>query len=650
MSILRVDQLQTTDTTVTVNVEDLELVGNLSDPSSAYQLGYKTRNIGASLDDLNNPRDSGILGDGITNDSAAFTSFESTVSGKFVDLVGRTYLVTTIPTGNKYYNGSWKIGTTTYPCEYAIIRQYGRVTATGNNALRQFTVNGGNTSQSLFVSGDNAASQALTAAGGIVMGQNAHRYTQYLPYSTIAIGRGALENVQPASSSLSEVKGNRNIAIGAYAGKFVTSGYQNVFMGRNCGQNVTVGYLNTAYGTNSMSGAAPTGLTGDIVPENDLIGHNNSGFGYGTLQNAQGNLNTALGDRALTNSVRGNSNTAVGSLAGFSIGSDQAPNGYLYTDRTTKTGTYSQSGTTITINITAHGAVANGYINVAFTSGNITNYTTSAITLKVASVVNSSTLTITSPVSLTTTGSVTQYYVTSATQGPSVDQLTMVGYASGTSILSGSGTTLVGYRAMDSATAVNNATAIGRYSGAFNADGSDNTSFASNVTCLGYDARVTGNNQLQLGNTSTTVYAQSAVQVRSDARDKIVDGETQLGLEFIEGLRPVQGRWNYRSDYFELEEYEDEEGQLQGRLVEKENDGSKARVRPHQWFIAQEVKALADSLGVDFGGFQDHTVLGGCDVQTLAYEEFIPPIVKAIQEISQKQKDIEARLEALENL
>jgi hypothetical protein len=50
--------------------------------------------------------------------------------------------------------------------------------------------------------------------------------------------------------------------------------------------------------------------------------------------------------------------------------------------------------------------------------------------------------------------------------------------------------------------------------------------------------------------------------------------------------------------------------------------------------IAQEVKAVLDAKGIDFGGFQDHSVKGGDDVLSIGYEELIGPMLKAIQELS----------------
>ena len=59
------------------------------------------------------PQDFGAKGNGTVDDTAAFTAFEAKISGRDVDLEGLTYLVTSRPTGNNYYNGFFKIGTET---------------------------------------------------------------------------------------------------------------------------------------------------------------------------------------------------------------------------------------------------------------------------------------------------------------------------------------------------------------------------------------------------------------------------------------------------------------------------------------------------------------------------------------------------------
>lgn len=49
------------------------------------------------------------VGDGETDDTAAFTALEAAHSGLTIDLLGKTYLVDAVPTGNRYRNGYFKV-------------------------------------------------------------------------------------------------------------------------------------------------------------------------------------------------------------------------------------------------------------------------------------------------------------------------------------------------------------------------------------------------------------------------------------------------------------------------------------------------------------------------------------------------------------
>ena len=84
-----------------------------------------------------------------------------------------------------------------------------------------------------------------------------------------------------------------------------------------------------------------------------------------------------------------------------------------------------------------------------------------------------------------------------------------------------------------------------------------------------------------------------------------------------------------------------EDGQ---KLSEVVKDGSKVRGRYHHGFIAQDIAKLIEETGIDFGGFQDHKVAGGEDVLSLGYDEFIAPMVKAIQELSAKVEILQEQL------
>lgn len=189
-----------------------------------------------------------------------------------------------------------------------------------------------------------------------------------------------------------------------------------------------------------------------------------------------------------------------------------------------------------------------------------------------------------------------------------------------------------------------------------------NTTF-SNCTGLGYDAQVSGANQVQLGNSNTTTYAYGAVQNRSDLRDKTDIRPTSLGLSFIKALRPVDFRWDLRDSYRKpvptmpanpsdqekvLHDAEIAKWLEDNKLSNITHDGSKKGRRYHHGIIAQEIQELILTTGVDFGGFQDHKIAGGDDVLSIGYPEFIAPLIKAVQELSDMNDTLKERVKALE--
>lgn len=229
---------------------------------------------------------------------------------------------------------------------------------------------------------------------------------------------------------------------------------------------------------------------------------------------------------------------------------------------------------------------------------------------------------------------------------------TVYGHLSGEKLTDGKGNTFIGQNSGREMTTGNNSTHSGRNAGRFQIDGvtPNNFDFCSTI---GYNAFVSGDSQVQLGGAGTTTYVYGTVQNRSDANDKTDIRDTQLGIDFIMGLRPVDGRWDMRDDYLEeIPVYsgvgDDGQELIDSVLIQTPKDGSKARTRFHHWFIAQEVKELCDKLGVDFGGYQDHSINGGADVKTLGYDEFIPPTVKAVQQCWTRLDELEKRIAKLE--
>jgi hypothetical protein len=211
--------------------------------------------------------------------------------------------------------------------------------------------------------------------------------------------------------------------------------------------------------------------------------------------------------------------------------------------------------------------------------------------------------------------------------------------------------TAVGVNALNAHTTNGLNTALGYQAAAF-------VTNPTNTTSLGANSTVTGNNQVQLGDSATTTFAFGAVQNRSDSRDKADIRDTQLGLDFINALRPVDFKWDLREDYRpaapvppplnasaqEVAAYESAKAAWieACKLSSITHNGEHKRSRYHHGLVAQEVKAVLDAQEIDFGGFQDHKVKGGDDVLSLGYEELIAPLIKSIQQLTLRINALEA--------
>ena len=118
-----------------------------------------------------------------------------------------------------------------------------------------------------------------------------------------------------------------------------------------------------------------------------------------------------------------------------------------------------------------------------------------------------------------------------------------------------------------------------------------------------------------------TVYSNTGVINTSDSRLKTEITDSSLGLDFINSLRPVSYKF------------------IQGSTTE--NGGSIPGTRTHWGLIAQEVKSVIDESGVDFAGW---VLLDKEDVdseQALRYEQFVAPLIKAVQELTARVKALE---------
>lgn len=403
--------------------------------------------------------------------------------------------------------------------------------------------------------------------------------------------------------------GSANTAVGSVAGEWMTTGGYNAYFGASAGEKTKDGSYNVAVGFQALGEAFTTKWTVAI--------------GY------RANANT--GNASQSNSVY------VGAFAGdFAIGSNNTMVGYRAgncLDAATTPGT-GLGHDNVGVGMFAMRKNLSGNESVAIGAGAATE------SLKVERSV------VIGFGAANTTAALGSYTVAigyNAGLAITGDNNIVVGQQAGSTITSGGGNVAIGSGALVTNTTGSNNTALGMNSGRLTTTGTS-TAALTNTTTLGNDARVSGDNQLQLGNSTVTPYAYAAVQIRSDERDKTELRNTDLGIEFINGLRPVRGKWNMRDDYY----VEQEDGTY---IFDEQSylSKTKMRVREHDWFIAQEVEQLCNKLGVDFAGLHNAKVNGGCDVYSLGYTDFIPPMTKAIQQCWSRMDELEARLSALES-
>jgi hypothetical protein len=144
----------------------------------------------------------------------------------------------------------------------------------------------------------------------------------------------------------------------------------------------------------------------------------------------------------------------------------------------------------------------------------------------------------------------------------------------------------------------------------------------------------------------SAVWAATGTIQTSDEREKKDIVDSDLGLDFINKLRPVSFKWKVGQNVVTSETIINENGEEESKQVITPREG----IRTHYGLIAQEVETLLD--GKDFGGFIHDTET---DIKGLRYDQFVPLLIKSIQEqnqLIQEQKQLitnmESRLKALE--
>ncbi len=440
-------------------------------------------------------------------------------------------------------------------------------TAVGAHSIYTNTTGGYNTAMgqgTLYSMNGGSYNTAIGAHSGFYVSSTAS-YNTSLGYNSLygsatlgstgeyntALGLGTMEgnntghrNVAVGAVSLTNnTSGYYNVGVGVDSLQQNTSGFGNIGIGFEASLNNSTGYYNTAIGHNAMKG---------VSSNNPSINTAVGAFALDAITSGIGN--SGLGYAALSTLTSGDNNTAMGLSSLYYVSSGNGNSAFGY-----EAGFYAGTGeynTAMGYHALYGGSTYNASGNVA-----IGGYALDAVT-------NGGSYNVAAGYNALGTLISGLYNVG-------------VGYNAGTAITYGSGNTFLGY-------------------------GADAGGDYSNATAIGYNASVNASNRAMIGN-GQDVGGSSAWNDWSDARMKYDIADNNLGLEFINALRPRSFRFTATSTVSHA-----------GRLEEG--------------FIAQEVEQTMLDLDVNFSGLM--LPENSSDYYRLAYSKFTIPLVNSVQEIS----------------
>ena len=487
-------------------------------------------------------------------------------------------------------------------------------------------------------------------------------------------------NVVIGKSAFSAANGgeNQNVVIGTDAGASIDNGdaVQNVIIGQDAGTGGTgIFRYNVAIGVNALNSTGNNQVQEVIAIGRDAATKINSNDASGTVaigsfalgELTSGQANTAIGWAALYEGCDvGDFNTAVGyqCMYTFNPGSDghgsNTAVGYKagYSNSTSENNTFmgARAGEAVT---GAGNVIIGREAGLAMTSG------ADCVIIGHAAAAANNTRD-----GLVIIGSGAGAALTSG------DANTFVGGGAGRLVSSGDHNTLLGYQAgYDLHSAGSHNTLIGKAAGEnMNASGdgnnvalgsetadtitsgtnntilgtaSDAAAGAVNQIVIGYGVSGQGDNYAVIGNGSQTrlyigddqggqLFAGTSTINTSDRRIKKDIEDSDLGLNFINKLRPI----TYRKK--EVIDYDDS---LKTKMSWYKNDtpprvlDEEQKEKIRLGFIAQEVGEVLQDLG-----FSENNEIVQIDENTtqqgLAYERFVPTLVKAVQELSSEIENI----------
>ncbi len=395
----------------------------------------------------------------------------------------------------------------------------------------------------------------------------------------------------------------------------------NTFIGLNTG---TVFTGASGYNTIVGSGAFKAGSSGI----------NNSALGYQALfSNTSANNNTAIGYQALLSNTTGFNNTGTGASAlAFNT------TGY----QNAAYGTHALFSNTVGYLNTAVGDSSlffntSGIVNVAVGPNALFYNTTGEGNVAVGYLALDSN---TTGINNIACGSYAFFRNTSGSYNIAIGTAALGHHRNGASNVA------VGANAFYNDT-------IGAGNSAFGANINVNAGNYHNSSAFGNYALITASEQVRIGTaTSTSIGGYTNWSNISDGRFKKNIRNDVKGLEFINKLQPITytldiyGVDNFLRKDIPKNETEDGKNMELSKLVE---DGMQAKEKiVYSGFIAQDVEEAAKETGYDFSGVD--APKNDKDVYGLRYAEFVVPLVKAVQELSQENQELVQKQEMQQKL
>ncbi len=501
-------------------------------------------------------------------------------------------------------------------------------TATGSQALQQ-----------------NTAGYANTAAGASALQANTtgNRNTATGEEALFANDAGSNNTAHGYRALFLNTSGSSNTANGIFSLYTNTTGYNNTANGYQALFSNDIGYRNVATGSDAMHSNTAGSLNvanGNSALYNNTAGNNNIASGHAALyNNTTGNSNVAIGINALYKNTTTGNLVAIGDSAlYFNTGANNTAIGSkaLYFNNVGAGNTATGSGALLS-NTTGNGNAAfgdlaldsntTGSYNTAVGFGSLTYNTTGVYNTAVGS----------DALSFNTTG----YYNTALGRFALLQNTT------------GLSNTASGNNALMQSTTGKDNTAMGAYALYTLSTGSRNTVIGSsadvssgaltNATAIGCLTVVNASNKAVIGDNNVTVIGgHVGWSILSDGRFKSNIKENVPGLEFINKLRPV----TYNIDETKYAKFIG----VKDSLINADKGAfSKASQKIRTGFVAQEVEKTAEQISYDFDGINHPQ--NDKDNYSLVYADFVPSLVKAVQQLSKQneaqQKEIDTLIASL---